>query len=389
MNLKDKFSDRLMIPIINHSGNVAGFTGRVLPYDTTDRPKYLNSSDSEWFRKGSMWFGWSLARDLIRQKGYAIIVEGNMDVIACHIYNLPNVLASQGTSVTEAQLKILKTITKRIWLGFDNDNAGFISGNKLFVSSQEFGFEVLKIIIPSQFKDLDEFLNSTYASSQSGEIILETMPYLDYLINFESNNLRHSNSTIQKEAIMSFLSILAHCDKISIDQYLNKLSTFTGVSYSTLESLVDEKIAEIEKQKKYQSKYNQSEKTDLAPSETKTTLINRTINVEEQVYLAVWQKICAIYYNGKLENEYRAKMFFLFNLLTKILFGLTEFNSIEEYINTNKDLIDLIISDTDFNQEVAYQRRLWNSLVQFVDRNHQMFILDVQSKEFFRQFKSK
>jgi len=158
-DFKDKFLDRLMIPINDLDGQTVGFTGRIL-VENPNRPKYLNSPDSNWFKKGNLWFGLDFAKKAILKNKKALIVEGNMDVLACHELGLPFAIASQGTSFTDFQIQILSRITKTIWLAFDNDNAGKIAADKFFVESSRFGMQIWQVIIPMKYKDLDEYLQA-------------------------------------------------------------------------------------------------------------------------------------------------------------------------------------------------------------------------------------
>ena len=155
---KDKFLERLMIPIRDLDGATVGFTGRILQ-ESPNRPKYLNSSDSQWFQKGSLWFGLDLAKRSIIKNKKALIVEGNMDVLAAHEAGFSFAIASQGTSFTLTQIQILQRLTKTVWLAFDNDLAGQIAAEKFFIMATKMGLQVWQVIIPSIFKDLDEFLH--------------------------------------------------------------------------------------------------------------------------------------------------------------------------------------------------------------------------------------
>ncbi len=121
--LYDRFRNRLVVPIRDVKGQVLGFGGRVLNPD--DKPKYLNSPQSEVFDKSRILFGLDLARDAIRQTETAIIVEGYMDVITAHQAGYRNVVAQMGTAMTEAQLDLVAPrFAKHVVLALDSDAAG-------------------------------------------------------------------------------------------------------------------------------------------------------------------------------------------------------------------------------------------------------------------------
>ncbi len=118
----DRFRDRLMIPVRDEQGRMTGFQARALKADA--QPKFMNSPQTALFDKGRTLFGLGLARKAIREAGAAIVVEGNLDVVAAHQAGFSNVVSSQGTALTEHQLRLLKKYSKRIVLALDADEAG-------------------------------------------------------------------------------------------------------------------------------------------------------------------------------------------------------------------------------------------------------------------------
>ncbi len=120
--LFDRFRNRLMIPIRNAEGKMAGFGARIL--DPDDQPKFLNSPQTPTFDKGHLLYGLDRARKPIRAADQVVIVEGYLDVIALHQAGFENVVSPMGTALTEDQLRLLKRFTRRIVLALDPDTAG-------------------------------------------------------------------------------------------------------------------------------------------------------------------------------------------------------------------------------------------------------------------------
>ncbi|MBL8095907.1 MAG: DNA primase [Anaerolineales bacterium] len=120
--LFDRFRDRLMIPVRDELGRMTGFQARALKPDAL--PKFMNSPTTALFDKGRTVFGLHLARKPLRELNEAIVVEGNLDVIAAHQAGFTNVVSSQGTALTEHQLRLIKKHAKRILLALDADEAG-------------------------------------------------------------------------------------------------------------------------------------------------------------------------------------------------------------------------------------------------------------------------
>ncbi|HNB40966.1 MAG TPA: DNA primase, partial [Anaerolineales bacterium] len=120
--LFDRFRHRIMIPIRDENGKMAGFGARIV--DPNDNPKFLNSPETAIFTKGRLLYGFDRARKPIRAADQAVIVEGYLDVIALHQAGYENVVSPMGTALTEDQLRLLKRSTRRIVLALDPDVAG-------------------------------------------------------------------------------------------------------------------------------------------------------------------------------------------------------------------------------------------------------------------------
>ncbi len=120
--LHDRFRHRILFPIRDEQGRMAGFGARIL--DPQDMPKFLNSPQTPLFDKGRLLYGLDLARRAIRAQDQAVVVEGYLDVIALHQAGFANVVSPMGTALTEHQLYLLKRFTKRLVLALDADAAG-------------------------------------------------------------------------------------------------------------------------------------------------------------------------------------------------------------------------------------------------------------------------
>ncbi|MCC6300922.1 MAG: DNA primase [Anaerolineales bacterium] len=118
----DRFRHRIMIPIRDEQGRMAGFGARIV--DPNDVPKFLNSPETPIFSKGRLLYGLDRARKPIRTADQAVIVEGYLDVIVLHQAGYENVVSPMGTALTEDQMRLLKKFTRRIVLALDPDTAG-------------------------------------------------------------------------------------------------------------------------------------------------------------------------------------------------------------------------------------------------------------------------
>jgi DNA primase len=145
---RDYFPSRLMFPLCDARGRVLGFQARKLRDDDPLQGKYVNSPESDLFRKGSILYGLHLARTAISKQDRAAIVEGNTDVIALRQAGFEPVVASMGTALTESQLRELGRLTRRVFLCFDSDKAGqeaTLRGMELAAAHR---FEVRVVTLP-------------------------------------------------------------------------------------------------------------------------------------------------------------------------------------------------------------------------------------------------
>ena len=145
----DYFERRLMFPLTDARGRIVGFQARKLHENDPLRGKYVNSPESELFRKSNVLYGLNLARPAISKEDRALVVEGNTDVIALRQAGVLPVVASMGTALTEAQLKELGRLTKRVFLCFDSDAAGEDATLRGMELASKQGFDVRVVALPS------------------------------------------------------------------------------------------------------------------------------------------------------------------------------------------------------------------------------------------------
>lgn len=119
----DTFRSRVMFPIFDSVGRVIAFSGRLLG-ENDKAPKYLNSPETELFRKSEVLYGFHIAKNIIRKLDYTVIVEGQIDIVLSHQAGVSNTVASSGTSITEEHLKKIQKLSNRIIIAYDSDNAG-------------------------------------------------------------------------------------------------------------------------------------------------------------------------------------------------------------------------------------------------------------------------
>jgi DNA primase len=363
--LKDKFLDRLMIPIADYNGKIVGFTARTVgDIDNSKRPKYLNSPASLWFNKSELWFGLNLARRSLFQAKKAILVEGNMDVIASFNHDITNVIASQGTSVTSDQLAILWKITKHILIAFDNDNAGKLAGEKLFKQAVAIGFIVDKIVIPTKYKDIDEYLSSSDYDPVKG---FKSISYMSYILDTYKAELINNTTNTKKRTIEHVLDLFATTDPISAELYINELSEISSINKETLFSL-------------YNALYSKNNKVNGGKNTSAgDTSQNQLNSIPNKSYLRVaFQKLLLT----NTSHELLEKLFILLQIFVEDFNKSTTF---QDYLTKMEPELDLMSESG--NYKAIDAPLLIDSLLLFLDQNLSKFILDTKLKEIYQELK--
>lgn len=156
----DVFRNRLIFPISNIYNNIIGFGGRILPSEKTDLPIYINTADTNIFKKRENLFGLNLAQSHCHDN--IILVEGYMDVICLHQFGFKNAVACFGVNFTDDQADILSRVTKEVIICMDSDMAGQFSVNKIIEKLKNLNLDFKTIILPVNM-DPDTFIRKNGA----------------------------------------------------------------------------------------------------------------------------------------------------------------------------------------------------------------------------------
>ena len=173
----DLFRGRMMIPFFDNTGDIIGFTGRIVG---DGEPKYLNTPETLLFNKSRFIFGLTQAKEFIRKSGFVVIVEGNMDVISSHQAGVPEAVATSGTAMTEQHLKILNRLTDDIRLAYDGDNAGVTAAERAIDLANNLGINLKIISGYHGAKDPDELIQKDPKLWQ--KCVNECEPAIDWLL---------------------------------------------------------------------------------------------------------------------------------------------------------------------------------------------------------------
>ena len=176
----DRFRNRLIFPIRDEQGRVVGFSGRILT-DAKGQPKYVNSPETPIFQKGRILFALDKAKRAILEEKFAIVCEGQVDTISCHEAGVENVVAPQGTALTEQHARILKRYTEEVVLMFDSDTAG----QNAIVRSAEPLWDagvVIRVAVLPQGHDPDSFVKA-FGAEKLKELVAQASSFYVYLLD--------------------------------------------------------------------------------------------------------------------------------------------------------------------------------------------------------------
>ncbi|MDP2672149.1 MAG: DNA primase [Candidatus Daviesbacteria bacterium] len=234
----DRFRGRITFPLFDGKDKLRGFSGRVL---IPSEPKYINSPQTPIFDKSSFLFGMNLAKVEIRAKNEAILVEGEMDVIASHQAGFKNVVASKGTALTEGQIDLIKKITENISLCFDMDLAGDSASRRGIELADSQGLNI-KVVQISGGKDAAEVISTDPKLWQKA--IEEALPIYDYYIFSIADKYDIKNSADLKKIGAELIPIWAKItDDLERDHYIQKLAAFLKTDEKILREAVDKQRA--------------------------------------------------------------------------------------------------------------------------------------------------
>ena len=234
----DLFRGRMMVPLMDPSGQVIGFTGRVLS-DEPNAPKYLNTPQTLIYDKSRHVFGLSQAKEAIRQSDYAVIVEGNLDVVSSHQAGVKPVVATAGTAMTDQHLRALRRLTGTVRLAFDSDKAGLAATERAIPLASEVGIELKIITLPGNAKDPDELVQKDVGQWQRA--IDTAQPAVDWILHEYAQREDLTAAAGKRTFTTAALAVVKGLrDPVEREHYERQVARMVGSSLQA----VKEKLAE-------------------------------------------------------------------------------------------------------------------------------------------------
>ena len=217
----DKFRNRIMFPFQSTSGRFVGFGGRRLV--ESDQPKYLNSPESDIYRKGELLYGLNYAITKIREMNMVILVEGYFDLLRLVDSGIENVVASSGTAITEQQGRLLKRYTSRVLIAYDSDEAGVSAAirNSEILEQLALDVYILRIPVPH---DPDSFVLEN-GKEAFLEVIRQRVTPFDMKLQSITGQMQELSDEDKNRAVDEMMQSLVKLpNEIKIGLYIHRLS---------------------------------------------------------------------------------------------------------------------------------------------------------------------
>ncbi len=357
----DRFRARVMFPIIDHFGNPVGFSARTLKKD--EPAKYINTPETSLYKKGKVLYGLNKAKEMIKNVDYAIVVEGNVDVISCFKAGSKNTIAVSGTALTPDQIHLIKRYTNNVIFCFDMDQAGQNAANRSIDIALENEMNI-KVITLINAKDPDECIkNNPNDWTLAVKNAVSIMQY-----HFNKIFVKYDISKIEekKEAAALMLTEIKKLkNPVERDHWLQQLAGKLGTSSSVLNEMIKSEIKVLPK-KEIAEKPLEPEKVDPAdklldvlfsiffnfPNQLAYAIVNLPVEIVHQEYQALYTFIIDCY---NKDNEINTE-------------GLIKMLSDQNYLNYNENEIRRLILFKD-NKDSNLQFDDWRAeMVRLVNR---------------------
>src|SRR5437667_1609206 len=230
----DRFRGRLIFPICDEQGRVIAFSGRILAGDEKTA-KYVNSPETPIFTKGKVFYGLDKSKRAILDAGCAIICEGQLDLIACYMGGVQNVVAPQGTAFTPDHARILKRYVDEVVPRFDLDNAGQNAAVRVLDSLLSSGLAIRVALVPAPH-DPDSFIKE-FGGAAFQQLIDKAEGFFDYYLN----RLCATNDISSDKGQMLVVRAMAEAlhktrNIVLLDKYAQKTAGRLGVSAEAIRS---------------------------------------------------------------------------------------------------------------------------------------------------------
>ena len=351
-NVYDTFSKRIMIPIENLKGQVVGFTGRIYNGEV-DTAKYMNTKETEIFKKGNILFNYHNARQSIREEKKVIVVEGNMDAIKLSASGIKNVVALMGVALSKEQIDVLKKLKVPIILMLDNDSAGLEATVKNGDELQKYDLDI-RVVRLTDAKDPDEYIRSKGLAALKDNIEHATN-YLDFKLDYlkKDKNLNNMEDLIHyvKDVILSINA----ADDLTKELVISKISKDYEIDAEILKQELKSSLVSVP------SKKEEVKKEQIRPKPTKYHIAASKIlyhMMQDSLYISIYKNRLG-YFKEKDERTLASEIVYYNTVHNNI--NIADFIS---YITPEENITNFVSEIISENNNTVISLEEFNSCVE-------------------------
>lgn len=369
LDIYDVFTNRIMIPIEDLKGQVVGFTGRIFNNET-DTAKYMNTKETEIFKKGHILFNYHNARKSIRDAKEVVVVEGNMDAITLSAKGIKNVVALMGVALSTEQINVLKKLKVPVILMLDNDSAGMdatVKNGELLQSAQI----DTRVVRLTGAKDPDEYIRLKGVNALKDNI-KHALKYIDFKLEYLKNNKNLNNMEDLIEYVKEVILSLNSADDLTKELVISKISKDYEIDAEILKQELKNDM--VNKTKKVMTDTRQVEKPRLSKYDIAVSKILFSMMCDP-TYITIYKNRLG-YFKEKKERTLVSEIVYYNNVHNNI--NLADFIT---YVMPQEDLSEYVNEIINLNSNTVVSLEEFNSCVDVV--------LEILKKDEIKELKEK
>jgi len=338
-NGSDLFVNRIMFPLYDLQGNVVAFSGRI--YNMHDSSKYINTKETEIFKKGNLLYNYHLARDVLKKSESIIVMEGFMDVIRASTVGVNNCVATMGTAFTKQHAQLLRKTTNNIILMFDGDSAGEEATVSAIQVLKEFDITPKVVRLPEEM-DPDEYILK-YGGEDFKNKLVSPESSIEFMMRMHKANKNMADINDISRYINESLKEIVNCeDEILINLTLKKIEAEFRIDYDILK----DKLMALKKKSKKVNREDvvKTKKKDDRYGQASRYLLNYMLKSEEVIRKVEDEVIFFPDTNMRIlasEMIYYYHKYGILNIADFISYIADK----EEILGTFKDIVSMKIKD--------------------------------------------
>ncbi len=352
----DIYRNRIMFPLWDLNGKVVGFSGRI--FNNEDSAKYINSKETEIFKKGELLYNYHKAKNECRRKNEVIIMEGFMDVICAYTHGITNVVASMGTAITSTNALLISRMAKNIILCFDGDAAGIMAANACTNELLKINvFPSIVVLDQTKGKDPDEYIKNNGIDSFKDKLN-HPLSVVEFKEFYNKKNLDMGSTTSKAEYVKKMIKDIDNIkDPVLRELSINKLAVDSNLEINFIKNLIKTDTIKpniIEQKKINLEKYEKAE-IDLIYYMLKDCKVILQYEVKKiflptEKYRILVRQICIFYHKYGNINVADFLTFIGDNTdLIKVVGEITKQNLKENY--TKEEIEDYINCIDEYNKK--------------------------------------